>query len=182
MPLSVDELPARSLDKLLELYHNAFEPLRTLTATKQTLDDSEFRALLNYESVAVHLVNGRAGEPVAFGITVSDLKLIPWINPEFYGAQYPEHYATGRIFYVPTLLVDPAHQKGPSFVRLLRTMIPYLAERDAVVAMDCCAHNVEVERMPELIAVMCRREATLIESKEIDTQVFYSYGLAPKVT
>jgi hypothetical protein len=177
--LSVNDLTPLALTRLLELYHIAFEPLRARTATKQTLDDAEFRALLDLDSVSIFMAESRDHEPAAFGVMVSDLKMIPWINPEFYAVQYPEHYATGRIFYFSTLLVDPKHQKGTAFLRLTREMTRFLADHHAVVAMDCCTHNVEVERLPQLVETMCRREANLVEARQLDSQVFFGYQLTP---
>ena len=142
---------------LLYMYREAFEPLRTLTATKQTLTDEEFRALLDYDAATLFLNRDSVGSITGFAITVTDLKLIPWINPEFFGRVYPEQYATGRVVYVPFFVIDPAHQKGTTFMSITRELAQLLR------SPRCGTHN-------GLLPTQCRRRALPVDTR---------YGLEP---
>ena len=134
MPVTIE----RAIDddvrgQLLALYRNAFEPLRTLTATKQTLDTDEFSALLDYDATTIFLARSTDGDVTGYAVAVAELKLIPWINPEFFAERFPGHYADGRVIYIPTFLVDPDHQKGSTFMRLTRELAQYYGVRRAIL-------------------------------------------------
>lgn len=161
--------------RLLELYRDAFEPLRSLTATKQTLAASEFSALLDFDATTIFL--SEIGDRVSgFALAVSDLKLIPWINPEYFAERFPEHYATGRLLYIPCFLVDPIHQKGTTFMAITRELARYYGALDSVLAMDCCQYNVDVEQFPSILGAVSER-FTPTTTHELDRQTFWAFEL-----
>jgi hypothetical protein len=161
---------------LLHMYREVFEPLRALTATKQTLADDEFRALLDFDATTLFLNRDSEGAVTGFAITVTDLKLIPWINPEFFGRMYPEQYASGRLVYVPFFVIDQAHQKGTTFMSVTRELANHYGPLQAVLTMDCCQHNVDVERFPSILGAVSSRY-TNTETRKLDDQSFWAFEL-----
>ncbi len=158
------------------MYREAFEPLRTLTATKQTLDDDEFTGLFDYDATAVIVSRTRAGEVSGFAVVVNDLKLIPWVNPEFFHERFPEHHATGRLVYIPAFVVAPAHQKGTTFLRLARELTLQFGPSHSILAMDCCLHNAEVVKLPEMLDQVGNRYQRTVTA-EIDRQSYWTFDL-----
>ena len=184
-PLEVPEAMAvtneRNIDdalraRLLELYREAFEPLRTLTATKQTLATDEFSAVLDFDATQVFVSRNRDGEVTGFTVGIDDLKLIPWINPEYFYDRFPEHYATGRLIYVPCFVVDPAHQKGVTLLRLAGAISSFYGGYSCVLAMDCCQHNVDIEHFPSILQRAASRY-TPTTLHELDRQTFWAFEL-----
>ena len=162
--------------ELVELYAEAFEPLRTKTATKQTLAAHEFSALLDYDSTVLFLSRDSTGAVTGFAVGVGDLKLIPWINPEYFQERFPEHSQQGRLAYMPTFLVHPEHQKGVTLLRIAAAVSSYYGERNCVLAMDCCQHNIDVEHFPSILERAASR-FTPTTLEEIDRQVYWAYIL-----
>lgn len=162
--------------RLVQLYLEAFEPLRTLTATKQTLDEEEFLALLDYDATTVFASRDREGQLNGVAIGVNDLKLIPWINPEFFFERFPEHYATGRLAYMPAFLVDPRYQKGTTLYRLAGFVASFYGDNHFVLAMDCCLHNIEVEHLPSVLERAASRFTPTV-LHELDHQAYFAYEL-----
>ncbi|GEM_PF-1277619 len=166
-------IDAESADALSAMYRRAFEPLRTLTATKQTLDDSEFRTMLDLDQVMKFVGRTNDGTPVALSMMTPELKLIPWINPEFFIERYPEHHATGRLFYIPTLLVHPDHQRGHWFVGLVKEMSLVAGAVHGVAIMDCCRYNDEELGFLDMIHSVADRH-THHSFSEVDSQRFFA--------
>lgn len=177
MPVTIERHVGEQLRAdLLCQYREAFEPLRALTATKQTLADHEFSGLLDYDATTLFVSRGRDGRLTGFAVGVSDLKLIPWINPEYFARQFPDLYETGRIVYMPCFVVDPAHQKGTTFMSIAREVSSYYGAMNAMVAMDCCQHNVDVEQFPSILATVAGRSTPTV-LHELDRQTYWGFEL-----
>ena len=178
MPVTIERhIDDETRARLVALYREAFEPLSAVTATKQTLAAGEFAALLNFDATTVFVSRGRDGAIHGFAVAVTDLKLIPWINPEFFHAKFPEHYTTGRLVYMPCFVVEPALQKGTTFVALTLEIAKYYGPLDAVLAMDCCTYNVEIEHFPTIIGRVSNRVAP-ITTHQLDSQSFWAFNLS----
>lgn len=163
-------------ERLLVLYRDAFEPLRTLTATKQTLATDEFAAMLDYDATQVFVSHQRDGAVSGFTMGVNDLKLIPWINPEYFQERFPEHHATGRLIYVPCFVVDPRFQKGVTLLRLAGAISSHYGAHSCLLAMDTCQHNIDVENFPTILERAAGRY-TPTTAFEFDRQSFWAYQL-----
>lgn len=169
--------PTRS--RLLEIYTQAFEPLRTKTATRQTLDNDDLSALFDLDTSIVLIERGSRGEVKGFAAMVSDLKAIPWINPEFFADRYPEQYATGRLLYVPAMAISSKHQKKGAFVSLAKGLAGYAADRLSVLLMDCCTYNIDEEHFPEIIHRVGQWVAPTCH-EQLDQQVFWAYEVGER--
>ncbi len=170
-------------DALLSMYLRAFEPLKIMSATKQTLDDQDFRALLAMDDVIKLVCRNRAGDVVGFTMMTTELKLIPWISQEFYAHRYPEHYASNRLFYVPCFLVDPEQQHVASWLAgMSRELALISGEVHGIVLMDCCAYNDDVIGLPAVLEHICHKY-TNHRTELIDSQRFFALhhdGVKPR--
>ena len=178
MSVSIERhLDDRTMDALVQLYTDAFAPLRTATATRQTLYDHELRGLLCHDAATTFVVRSPDGLPRGFALTVTDLKLIPWINPEFFAARFPDHYATGRIAYQPALAVTDGHRSAANLLLLNRAMGEHFAPHDMIIAFDCCT-EVITKGLPEFGAQAWSRMHD-VTIGAIDQQVYWAIHLRP---
>jgi hypothetical protein len=169
------ELDAEEVERFLELYRESFAPLEILSAARQSLTDDEFREEMAHPSV-VKFVGVLEGEPVALMFFSKDLSILPWISEPYFAHHFPTWYERGAIYYFGGLLVQPAHRGGRVVKALFEAGARAVAADDALVAFDCCAHNVEEVRLPEMIAMIAGRVCDLTPST-IDTQHYYAYEL-----
>lgn len=160
-----------------DMYRTAFEPLATLAATKQIMSAHEFRALMAEPSVLKFVGWDRNGDPAAMLILATDLRFVPWINPEFYEARYPEHAARSAIFYTLAALVRPNARGSLWFRAVLLEAIKYIAARRAVACIDCCQYNVVDVQIPRLVTRLSESVAE-VESGHVDTQNYFTYVYA----
>lgn len=160
-------------DAMLDMYVRAFEPLKVLSATKQTLDDQDFRAFMAMDSVTKIVARDSEGQIVGFTMMTTELKLIPWISQEYYANRYPEHYDEGRLFYVPCILVDPSVGGAIWPASMARELALISASVHGIVLMDCCAHNDDVVGLPDLIEKVCHKY-THHKTELIDSQRFFA--------
>lgn len=161
-------------DEMLAMYLRAFEPLKTRSATKQTLDDTDFRALLAHDDVIKIVCRDRSGTLTGFTMMTPELKLVPWISQEFYAHRYPEHDATNRLFYVPCLLVDPSQQHVPTWLAAMSKELALIsADVDGIVLMDCCAYNDDELGLPAVLERICHKY-THHETELIDSQRYFA--------
>jgi len=161
-------------DAMLATYIQAFEPLKKLTATKQTLDDQDFRTLLDLDDVIKVIARNRAGHMVGFALMTSHLKLIPWISPDFYEHRYPDKYANGQLFYVPCFLVHPDHQSAIWAASICRELALLTGPVHGIVLMDCCAYNDEVVGLPALLEKVASKY-THHTTEFLDSQRYFAF-------
>lgn len=161
-------------EAFLDIYRAAFAPLERLAPARQSLTDDEFMREMRDERVLKFVCNDRGEDAVALGFMASDLSVVPWISPAYYQARFPEHYARGAIYYFGSLLVRPDRQGGSWATILLTEMSKWVMANSAIAAFDCCAYNVSVLRLPELIATVGRRLGR-IETVELDSQRYFAY-------
>lgn len=161
-------------EQFLALYRAAFDPLVPLAAGRQSLTDDEFRSEMAEESALKFVGWNRHDEPVAMAVMNTDLSTLPWVSQEFWVQRYPEHAARNAIHYYGVILVSPHVKGGLWAYRLLLATVTYTATHQAIAAFDCCRHNVESVKLPQMVADVGHKLANL-EVEEVDTQHYYAY-------
>lgn len=161
-------------EEFLGLYRSAFDPLDALAAGRQALTDDEFREEMQLETVLKFIGWNRRDEPVAMVVINTDLDTVPWISPGFWRERYPEQAARRAIFYFGALLVSPKVKGGPWAHRMLSETVRFTARNHAVAAFDCCQHNVDSVKLPEMIAAVAESLAH-VDTEQVDAQVYYAY-------
>jgi len=161
-------------ERFLALYREAFAPLETVAAARQSLTDDEFREEMSDPSVLKFVGWNRRGESVALMMVATDLDVVPWISAPFYRAQFPEQAARGAIYYFGALLVAPGVRGGPWAHRLLGEGVRFVAGNVGIAAFDCCRYNVEEIDVPRMVAEIGER-LCYFDRHEVDVQRYYAY-------
>ena len=161
-------------EECLSIYRSAFRPLERLAPARQSLTDDEFRMEMEDERVLKFIAADKARQTVALGSMATDLSAVPWISPAYYEARFPEYFERGAIYYFGSLLVRSDRQGGPWATVLLTEMSKRVLADGAIAAFDCCAYNVSVLRLPELIATVGHRLGR-VETMELDSQQYFAY-------
>jgi hypothetical protein len=156
------------------MYQTAFAPLATVAATKQTLSEPEFRALMAEETVLKFVGWDRNGDAAAMLILATDLAHVSWISRDFYEARYPEQAARKAIYYVVAALVRPTARGSLWFRAVLLESIKYAASNRGVGCIDCCHHNVANVQIPRIVDALSASVAE-VEPQEIDRQTYFAY-------
>lgn len=164
----------RTTEEFLELYRAAFDPLEGLAAGRQALTDDEFREEMRLPTVLKFVGWDRRERPVAMVVINTDLDTVPWISPGFWRQRYPEQAERGAIYYFGALLVSPTVRGGPWAHRMLAETVTFTARNHAVAAFDCCQHNVESVKLPEMIAAVAE-SLSYVDTERVDAQVYYAY-------
>lgn len=169
----VTAVPDQIVEDFLAVYREAFADLDVRSPARQSLTDDEFRHEMADPSVLKFVARNGDGDIVGMSIVASDLATVPWISVPYFQARFPEHMATGRLFYFGALLVRPERQGGPWAKFLLDHLFHFLAEREAIGAFDCCGYNVDVVGLPELIARAGHRIARF-QLEPLDRQEYHA--------
>jgi hypothetical protein len=171
---AVTAVPEELAHEFLGIYRSAVLPLDRLTPARQSLTDDEFMHEMREERVLKFVCRDASDMTVALGFMATDLSAVPWINSAYYEARFPDHYQRGAIYYFGALLVRPGRQGGPWATVILSEMSKRVMDDRAIVAFDCCAYNVRVLRLPELIATVGQRLGR-VETLELEPQRHFAY-------
>ena len=172
---SLSVLPPALAEQFLPVYRDAFAPLERLAPARQALTDEEFLEEMAAPSVLKLVGRAHDDDPCALAFLATDLTVVPWISLPYFAARYPEHYGRGAIYYVGGLLVRPDRQGAPWAHLVLEEMARLATTDRAVVAFDCCEHNVSAVRVPETFARVGRRLSSL-ETAELEPQRYFAYA------
>ena len=170
----VQKVPSHIAEEFLAIYRSAFRPLERLAPARQSLTDDEFAMEMVDERVLKFIAFDKEGQAVGLGTMATELSAVPWISPAYYEARFPDYFARGAIYYFGSLLVRAERQGGPWATVLLTEMSKRVLADAAIAAFDCCAYNVNVLRLPELIATVGHRLGR-VETMELDPQQYFAY-------
>lgn len=166
-------------ESFLVLYRESFAGMEKRAAARQSLTDDEFRHDMTNPSVKKWVCwVGETAAALAFMTT--DLELLPWISPAYYAERFPDHDRRGAIHYFGGVVVHPDHRRGAVARKIIARAVQDAAKQEAIVAFDCCAFNVDTVRLPEMIARIGGRVATVVPH-EIDVQRYYAYEIKEAV-
>jgi len=132
--LAVDDAASRL--RLWSIYRHAFERLNQRTPIHHGgFSVGQFEAVLqdpDFEKFLVYV----GEELVGVTLLTNALEKIPWINAPYFAHRYPERFASGKIYFLPAVVIDPAFQDLRRIgAKLLQTALATLGE-DSVLAVD----------------------------------------------
>ncbi len=171
---AVTTVPEELAKDFLSIYRSAFLPLDRLAPARQSLTDDDFMREMRDERVLKFVCRDGNDITVALGFMATDLAAVPWISAAYYESRFPDHYKRGAIYYFGSLLVRPGRQGGPWATVILSEMSKRIMDDHAIAAFDCCAYNVSVLRLPELIATVGQRLGR-VETLELEPQQHFAY-------
>jgi hypothetical protein len=158
------------VERVYGFYRAAFEPLVARAAAKHVLSPGEFAGEMADARIDKYVAWDADGRPGTLACLTTDLTAVPWIEPGYYAARYPEHVAQGRLYYLGYLVADPAGQIRAGSV-ITEMIIERCTTERAVLAWDVCAYNarrgmgIRAARLPRTHGVA---------PEVLDTQTYYS--------
>ncbi|MEO6880642.1 MAG: hypothetical protein ABI181_06765 [Mycobacteriaceae bacterium] len=155
------------------LYLRAFEPLRTRAAARNVLHHEEFVEEMNDARVQKYVAWDHEGHAVGLTTLTDDLAAVPWVSPEYYAAQFPEHAARGALYYLGFTLVHPRARRGSAFTDMMQPLLSRLVRERAVVCSDVCAFNNAAHGFEGNVIAMLTNAAE-VDVEVLDTQTYYS--------
>lgn len=170
-----------SAQMFYDLYLAAFAPMRARAAARNVLHRDEFFAEMVDPRVSKYVAWAAAGQPVGLTTLTNDLHSVPWVSPEYFAAQYPEHTARNAVYYLGFTLVHPDARRGTTFTDMIGHVLARLVAERAVVGCDICAFNNTAHSFDQNIITMLTASAA-VTVEVLDTQTYYSAvfdGLSP---
>lgn len=172
------DLVDEQLELAWQLYDTAFRHLNALTVQRHLMYRSEFDDVMTDRRVEKWLAYSDDGVLLGLATYTNQLSAWPLISPEYFARRWPAHYADGRIWYCGFVAV-PTHEHG-IFVKLIEAMYRHAEERDGVISLDICRHNIEAYRLDRAIGTWLRRISSgRVRSEAADSQTFMIYETAP---
>ncbi len=122
--------------RLWDIYNAAFERLNRRTPIHHGgFSYSQFDAVLLDEDFTKFLVYAD-GELAGVTLITNVLSKIPWVNVGYFEDHYPERSASGDIYFLPAVVIDPKHQDLRLIgAKLLQQALTTLGE-SVVMAVD----------------------------------------------
>ena len=161
-----------------ELYREAFGELETLAVARQLLHREEFMEEMHDPRVHKYVAWNDAGEAIGMSTLTNHLETVPWISPAYFRHHYPEHFARGAVYYIGFTLVRRAQRMSHVFQAMISRMGDVLAEAQAIVGWDICAHNDDSYSFGEHAARVLGRTGD-VTVRPIDRQTYYLGTFAP---
>ncbi len=156
-----------------ELYLKAFEPLRTRAAARNVLHHEEFVEEMRDPRVEKYVAWDLDGRAVGMTTLTNDFATVPWVSPEYYAAQFPDHAARGTLYYLGFTLVHPGARRGTVFTDMMSPLLSRLVNEGAVVCSDVCGFNNAAHGFERNVITMLT-SATAVDVEVLDTQTYYS--------
>ena len=154
------------------LYREAFGELETRAVARQLLHRDEFMEEMHDPRVHKYVAWSDDGTAIGLSTLTNQLATVPWISPAYFEHHYPEHFARGAVFYIGFTLVQRAQRMSHVFQAMIARMGDVLAEAQAVVGWDICAHNDDSFAFGEHAARVLSRTGE-VTVRPIDRQTYY---------
>ncbi|MFC9894134.1 hypothetical protein ACFVMC_10615 [Nocardia sp. NPDC127579] len=167
------EIPPDQIDQFHKLYEEAFGPMRVRAVARQVLHPEEFQATMVDPRVQKHVARTETGEPVGLTTLTRHLDTVPWISPDYFAAQYPEHAARNAIYYAGFTLVAPSARQGAAFHAMIKSAVQVLVADRGVVGWDICSYNNTHRSLFARTVEQLDRQAN-VEVAVRDSQTYYA--------
>lgn len=164
-------------DRFYKLYLDTFGELATKAVARQVLHEHEFMEEMTDPRVEKYLAWTPEGEAVGMCTLTRHLETVPWISPDYFAHNFPEHTARGAVYYLGFILVAEEYRRSRLFVELVRRAAGTVAENRAVCAYDICSYNNDVVGLGHATEILLRRLFNF-DIQTIDNQTYYR-ALAP---
>jgi hypothetical protein len=171
---SVDDATAR---RFYGLYLDTFGELAVKAVARQVLHEHEFMDEMVDPRVEKYVAWTAEREAIGMCTLTKHLETVPWISPDYFAHNYPEHSARGAVYYLGFILVAQQYRRSRMFVDLVRRAATTVADNHAVCAYDICSYNDEVIGVGRATEALLRRYMNF-DVQTIDNQTYYR-AIAP---
>ncbi|WP_066913424.1 hypothetical protein [Millisia brevis] len=172
--VSVEEtLTTAEVEELYALYEAAFGPLRIRAAARHVLTHEEFLEEVTNPLVSKILARNRSGEIEGMMTVTNHLETVPWISPEYYRHQYPEHASRSAIYYLGFAVVRPSSQNARVYHKMVRRTADQLVRERAILAFDIARINNAGNGLAETTEKLFNSFAR-VSFDTVDVQTYYA--------
>ena len=160
------------------LYTDLFTELNRRTVQRHLMSHDEFADVCQDSRIEKWRVL-HDDRLVGLATYTNRLESMPLISPAYFAHRWPEHHATGRIWYCGFVGIAEHAPQG-TFLQLIGRMYQQVADCGGVISLDYCAVNARLARAVE-------RGLTSISGKKVragiaDTQSYWVYETDPDRT
>jgi len=159
-------------EQFLDLYLEAFAPLRVQAVARQVLHRNEFLEQMSDPRVWKFVALNAAGRPTGLSTLTKDLVTVPWISPEYFAARYPEQTARGAVYYWGFSVIRPGQRGKQLFFDMLAAIGSVVGADHGVCGYDICAYNnahLQLGNQIERLSL----QLTDVTFEVLDTQTYY---------
>jgi hypothetical protein len=166
------DVDQHTAESFYALYREAFGELETLAVARQLLHREEFMEEMHDPRVHKYVAWSDDGSAIGLSTLTNQLETVPWISPAYFRHHYPEHFGRDAVYYIGFTLVEVGQRKGHVFQAMIDRMGEVLADVQAVVGWDICAHNDDSFSFGEHAARVLSRSGN-VTVRPIDRQTYY---------
>lgn len=165
------------IDQLWDLYRRSFPRRRRKAANQQAMDRGAFDAVIGDPRwTKLLLVERAAPDPLAGLAALTDrTELVPPQSLALIGVTWPEHLTSGRLWYVPFLVVDPEYQHTGATVHLAGGIWTRAVATGGVVMVDTAAFNDTAVRLPSALFQLARSIAPRSTLQQVNAEGLWAY-------
>lgn len=163
------------LESAWNLYEDAFRELNALAVQRHLMYRSEFDEVMNDIRVQKYVCLDDDGTMTGLATYTNDLTAVPLISPAYFERNWPDHYATRRIWYIGFVAVDPRAQGQQAFAQMVEEMYLIAVTQNGLVGLDICNYNDDVRDMSRIFRLMIHRYTGNMRFRRIDQQSYWLY-------
>lgn len=163
------------------LHERVFAELRPLAVERHALHRSEFDELANDERVDKYLALDDTGTLAGFGTITTAIETLVLLEPMFFAARWPEHYAARRVYYNHFVVTPPEATDGAAFDELIQAFAGRVPAEGGVVVLDMSRERIRHGLHSAILRRLRRFKAAAVELSSVDEQVCFAYEFSPTV-
>ena len=163
-------------ERFLDLYLEAFAPLRVQAVARQVLHREEFLQQMSDPRVWKFVAWDAAGRPAGLSTLTKDLATVPWISPEYFAFRFPEETARDAVYYWGFSVIRPGQRGNQLFFEMLAAIGKVVGADQGVCGYDICAYNNATLQLGDQIERLSH-QLTDVTFEVLDTQTYYGATL-----
>ncbi len=163
-------------DELWPLYLSSFDVLRIQAAQRHVMTRTEFDDLMQDDRIDKIVIRDRRDRAIAsLSIMTNRFDAVPLVSGAYFRERWPEHYDSGRVWYVGFVAVRPEYQRTRAMGVIIQHVVAQGGREGGVFAVDICEYNEETHRLPAAIARLGRAFNPGVTQIRLDAQVYWAY-------
>ena len=156
-------------------YVAAMEPLRALAIQRHLMTRAEFDEVMDDLRVTKYLATDADGSVVGVGTMTNQIESMPLVEPQFFASRWPEHWASGRCYYIGFVAVHPDQQHTELFTEMIQLMSYTASLTGGVAVLDVCQHHVDQHELPLSVGRITQSVVPHVQIQQVDAQSYWAY-------
>jgi hypothetical protein len=164
------QLDGATVERLYEIYRDAFDDLRIQAVARQVLTAEEFAGEMADPRIEKYVAWDEQDSPVGVCTLATDPDAVPWISSDYLRAAYPDHAARSAVFYLGIACVEQGREHRGAYHSMLAALFDRVGEARGVCGFDTCTVT-ERLGVSRSAAAMCRVAG--VDITPIDRQTYF---------